>query len=262
MSSRPSLTVTRVTPDANADSASASRPPESSPASRPPESSPASRPPESSPGITGSESSPGITGSESSPGITGSESSPGITGSESSPGITDTERILNVRSLDGPGARQDQRSVGRQANASREPPARPPALGEKPRLRSRPVLTRFRRADPVQRADTRVQAQRRGVRQACLAPGQRHRGGQAAEFVDEAVVRGVRPGPHPAPGDLVHLLGGHATAGGNLAGEVRVDPVQPGIDPAPLLVAERPGGAERAGGPASAPRVGAHPAPP
>src|ERR1039457_2579049 len=262
MSSRPSLTVTRVTPDANADSASASRPPESSPGRTGPESSPASRPPESSPGITGSESSPGITGSESSPGITGSESSPGITGSESSPGITDTERILNVRSLDGPGARQDQRSVGRQANASREPPARPPAAGEKTRLRSRPVLTRFRRADPVQRADTRVQAQRRGVRQACLAPGQRHRGGQAAEFVDEAVVRGVRPGPHPAPGDLVHLLGGHATAGGNLAGEVRVDPVQPGIDPAPLLVAERPGGAERAGGPASAPRVGAHPAPP
>src|ERR1019366_6472118 len=106
MSSRPSLTVTRVTPDANADSASASRPPESSPASRPP---------------------------ESSPGITGSESSPGITGSESSPGITDTERILNVRSLDGPWARQDQRAVGRQANASREPPDRPPALGEKTR---------------------------------------------------------------------------------------------------------------------------------
>src|ERR1039457_3011404 len=167
MSSRPSLTVTRVTPDANADSASASRPPESSPGRTGPESSPASRPPESSPGITGSESSPGITGSES---------SPGITGSESSPGITDTERILNVRSLDGPGARQDQRSVGRQANASREPPDRPPAPGEKTRLRSRPVLTRFRRADPVQRADTRVQAQRRGVRQACLAPGQRHRG--------------------------------------------------------------------------------------
>src|ERR1035438_10337206 len=107
MSSRPSLTVTRVTPDANADSASARRPPESSPGRTGPESSPASRPPESSPGITG------------------------------------TERILSVRSLDGPGARQDQRSVGRQANAGREPPDRSPALGEKTRLHGGPVLTRF-----------------------------------------------------------------------------------------------------------------------
>ena len=37
MSSRPSLTVTRVTPDANADSASSSRPPESSPGCTGPE---------------------------------------------------------------------------------------------------------------------------------------------------------------------------------------------------------------------------------
>ena len=105
----------------------------------------------------------------------------------------------------------------------------------------------------------REKPQRRGVRQAGLAAGERHRRLQPAELVYQPVAGRVRPGPHPSPRDVVHLVDGQPARVGDLAGEVRVDPVEPGVQPRPLLVAERARRGEHVGVAALGHRVDAHP---
>src|SRR5262249_60750625 len=80
-------------------------------------------------------------------------------------------RARGARSMNDPVPGELQRPEAGQAGAEREPPDRPPALGEQAGGGRGAVLARFRRPQPVQRMGARGEAQRRGVRQARPAAG-------------------------------------------------------------------------------------------
>src|SRR5215472_4332221 len=186
MSSRPSATITSVTPVANEASASP-------------------RPGRSSPGSPESPGGPPVAGASRS--------------------VTEMPREWGG-------------SAARTAGGPRWPPAATPApssptAGSPQRWHS-PRWTPAAAAGPAG-----VDAYRHGPGQPGPVPGQGQRLLQATELIDQAVGGGIRPGPHPAPGDVMHLLGRHLAPAGDLAGKVRINVVKPGIDFQPFFFTER-----------------------
>ena len=69
--------------------------------------------------------------------------------------------------------------------------------------------------------------------------GSPDRGTQPAQFVDQTPLGSIGPGPHPSPGDAVHLGRGEVPALRHTFDEVGVEEVGLGLDMRVLLLGER-----------------------